>query len=108
MLAFLLLFASLTGTWTFDVQTDAGTGSPTFVLKQDGEKLSGTYSGQLREAPVTGTVKGDDFAIEFKIDAGGQDLVARYTGAVQKDGTLKGKVALGTLAQGTFTATRKQ
>jgi len=32
----------LTGKWLFNVQTDAGSGTPTVTLKQDGEKLTGT------------------------------------------------------------------
>jgi hypothetical protein len=49
----------ITGKWTFTVQTDAGSGTPTVTLKQDGEKLTGHYSSQnLGEADLTGTVKG--------------------------------------------------
>ena len=58
--------ADVTGTWAFQVETGAGTGTPTMTFKQDGEKLSGHYSGQLGEAPLTGTIKGN--AIEFTID----------------------------------------
>ncbi|MFV8227053.1 hypothetical protein ACNKXV_13975, partial [Christiangramia aquimixticola] len=69
LLFFLLIFAfgffaqaqtkiDLTGTWTVDVQTDMGSGNPTFVLKQEGEKITGTYSGSLGDSQVTGTLKG--------------------------------------------------
>ena len=48
----------VTGKWVFTVQTDAGSGTPTVTLKQEGEKLSGHYSSQnLGEAELTGTVK---------------------------------------------------
>ena len=44
----------VTGKWTFTVQTDAGGGTPTVTLKQDGEKLTGHYSSQnLGEADLT-------------------------------------------------------
>lgn len=108
MLAAVLLFASLTGAWVFDVQTDAGSGSPTFTFKQDGEKLTGRYSGQLGEAEVQGTVKGDSFTFEFTIEQGGQGGKIVYTGAILADGRLKGRVSLAGLAEGTFTARRKQ
>ena len=52
--------ADVTGTWIMAVETGAGSGSPTFVLVQKGEALSGSYKGQLGEAQVTGSVKGDD------------------------------------------------
>jgi len=49
--------ADLTGTWTAAVVLDAGSGNATFTFKQTGEQLSGTYSGTLGEAKVSGTVK---------------------------------------------------
>jgi hypothetical protein len=109
LLAFILLAASLfgadlTGSWTFEVETDAGSGSPTFVLKQDGEKLTGTYAGALGNAEVTGTVKANRITIEF--EASGAKVV--YEGTIEENGTLKGTVDLGGQAKGTFTAARRK
>ena len=100
------LCADISGTWQFDVQTDQGSGSPTFVLKQDGEKLTGTYSGLLGRAGVRGTVKGDDVVIEFEGDAGGEKATVRYTGKLEGDSKMKGKVSLAGFS-GTFTGVRK-
>lgn len=97
----------MTGTWLGDVQTDAGSGTPTFVLKQEGDKLSGTYSGQLGESKLTGTVKGSDVEFGFSISQGGDSISVKYAGQVQADGTMKGNVTLGTLASGTWTAKKK-
>jgi hypothetical protein len=96
----------VTGTWTFQVESSAGSGTPTMTFKQDGEKLSGHYSGQLGEAPLAGTVKGT--AIEFTIDISleGNTIHIVYAGAVEKD-ALKGTVKLGDLGEGTFTAKKK-
>ncbi|HEY9447153.1 MAG TPA: hypothetical protein VIQ62_08780 [Burkholderiales bacterium] len=94
--------ANVTGEWDFTVETQAGTGSPHFSLKQDGTALSGTYKGQLGEAPVSGTVKGNDVTISFKVNAQGTDLAITYSGTVEGD-TIKGKVSLGELGEGTFT-----
>jgi len=102
-----LLAADVTGTWTFAVQTSAGSGSPTFVLKQDGEALGGTYSGALGEAKVTGTVKGNDVYITFTVDAGGDTAKVEYTGVLDGDKKIKGKVKMGTFAEGTFTGEKK-
>lgn len=52
-----LLGADVNGTWNAKVETDAGSGTPVFVLKQSGEKLSGTYSGALGETQVSGSGK---------------------------------------------------
>src|ERR1700742_5395315 len=98
--------ADVTGTWIMQVQTGAGSGSPTFILVQKGEALSGSYKGQLGEAQVTGTVKGDDVTIEYKVDGQAGSLAVKYTG--KTDGkTMSGKVSLGQLGEGTFTGTKQ-
>jgi hypothetical protein len=96
----------VTGTWAVEVVMDAGSGSPTFVFKQDGEKLTGRYSGQLGEAPVTGTIKGG--AIEFALDADvqGTALHIVYSG-VADNGAMKGTVKFGDFGNGTFTGKKK-
>ena len=54
---------NVTGDWTFNVQTDQGSGTPAISFKQDGETLTGTYVGTFGSANLKGTVKGT--AIEF-------------------------------------------
>ena len=93
--------ANVAGEWDFSVETQAGTGTPHFSLKQDGSNVTGHYKGQLGEAPVTGTVKGNELTINFKVNAQGSDLAITYTGTVDGD-TIKGKVVLGELGEGTF------
>jgi len=94
--------ANVAGEWDFTVETQAGTGTPHFSLKQDGSNVTGTYKGQLGEAPVTGSVKGNELTINFKVNAQGTDLAITYTGTV--DGSsIKGKVSLGKIGEGSFT-----
>jgi hypothetical protein len=96
--------ADLSGTWNATVQTTGGNGSPTFVLKQEGEKLTGTYAGTLGNAAVTGTVKGDDVTLEF--DVSGTKVT--YTGKIDSTGKkIEGTCDYGGQASGTFTATKK-
>ena len=98
----------VTGQWTFTVQTDAGGGTPTVTLKQDGEKLTGHYSSQnLGEADLTGSVKGQEIKFTFNADAQGTSLTVTYTGTIENKDSMKGSVDLGGLAQGTFTAKRQ-
>ena len=94
--------ANVAGEWDFTVETQAGTGTPHFSLKQDGSNVTGTYKGQLGEAPVTGSVKGNELTINFKVNAQGTDLAITYSGTVEGD-AIKGKVSLGELGEGTFT-----
>ena len=97
---------NVTGEWTFNVQTDQGGGTPTITFKQDGEKLTGKYAGQLGNADLTGTVKGNAIHFTFTIDAGGQQAPVTYDGTVEKN-TMKGKLDIGGMVTGTFTATKK-
>ena len=96
----------VTGKWAFNVETAAGSGTPTMTFKQDGEKLTGHYSGQLGESDLTGSVKGAEVSFTFNVDAGGTAIKATYTGTAEKD-TMKGKVVLEGLGDGTFTAKRQ-
>src|SRR5215467_7987563 len=87
-----LLAVDLTGTWNAKVDLGTQQGSPTFVLNQEGSKLTGTYSGALGEAPVTGTIKGSDVTLDF--EASGAKI--HYAGKVDKDGTkMEGTVDYG-------------
>src|SRR5437773_11827571 len=98
----------VSGTWAFTVQTDAGSGTPTVTLKQDGEKLTGHYSSAtLGEADLTGSVKGKEIKFSFTADAQGTSLQVAYTGTIEDKDSMKGAVDLGGLAQGTFTAKRQ-
>ena len=101
--------ASLTGTWS--VALDLGTinATPTMVLKQEGEKLTGEYvSQQYGKFPLTGTVKGPDVTISFAMNVEGTALNVTYTGKVDKDGSIAGTVNLGDMMNGTFSATKNK
>ena len=95
-----------TGEWAFEVQTDQGSGSPTITFKQGGEKLTGKYAGQLGNADLTGTVKGNAIRFTFTVDAQGQQAPVTYEGTVEKT-TMKGKLDIGGMVSGTFTAKKK-
>jgi hypothetical protein len=95
----------ITGNWAFEVELGGMQGAPEFMLKQDGEKLTGKYKGQFGEADVTGMIKGEEFEFSFEIQDGAK---AVYTGTVEKDGTLKGKADYAGQASGTWTGKRKK
>ena len=97
----------ISGKWIFNVETDAGGGSPTFVFKQAGEKLSGTYTGTFGTAELTGTVKGD--VIEFSFEAMVLDQKGKvvYTGKIDAAGKMKGEVEFTGLGKGTWTGTKQ-
>jgi len=96
----------VTGEWAFTVTTDQGAGNPVITFKQDGEKLTGKYAGQLGNADLTGTVKGSAIHFTFTLDVQGQQAPVTYDGTVEKN-TMKGKMDIGGMVNGTFTATKK-
>jgi hypothetical protein len=102
----LAMAADVTGTWNVTVEIQGNTGTPTFVLKQDGEKLTGTYSGMLGDAPVTGTIKGDQVEWSFDVKSDQVSGKVTYRGTVS-GAKMSGKLSLGDLGEGTWTATRK-
>ncbi len=105
LLAFTALAADISGTWEFTVETAQGNGSPTFEFKQDGEKLSGTYSGMFGKAPISGTVKGD--VVEFTFEVPNLDGKIHYKGTLEGATRMKGEVEYGDVGTGTFTAKKK-
>jgi len=97
----------VSGKWAFQVETSAGTGNPTIELKQEGEKLTGHYTGQLGEADLTGTVKGKDITFTFTANIQGYSLKTTYTGTIETKDSLKGSLTIAGLGDGTFTAKRQ-
>jgi len=97
----------VSGNWTFEVTTDSGSGTPTFVLKQDGQTVTGRYSGLFGEAPVTGTIKGS--AVELILNISIQETPVRvvYAGVAADNSSMKGTVTYGDVATGTFTGKKK-
>jgi hypothetical protein len=99
----------LTGTWNVTVELPNMTATPSVVLKQEGDKLSGDYvSAQYGKFPIAGTVKGTDVSFSFAMNVEGNGLNVTYTATVDKDGALKGSVSYGDMMSGTFSASRKK
>jgi len=98
--------AKVAGVWSFSVELAVGTGHPTVTLKQEGEKITGTYDGRYGPAPLEGTVK--DRKIEFTVSmtAEGTAVTGVFTGTVQDDG-MTGTVDFDGAGDGTWTAVKK-
>ena len=98
----------VTGKWLMEVTTETGTTTPNVTLKQTGEKLAGHYSSEtLGEADVTGTIKGQALEFSFAVDMGGQAINVVYTATVDSPSTMKGKISIPGLAEGTFSAKKQ-
>ena len=96
--------ANMAGTWNMFVETPSGqTGAPNFVVKQEGDVLSGWYEGAFGEADITGKVTGNSFVIEFM--SGTSKMV--YTGTVTGN-TCEGNIDFGGQGTGTFEGKRRK
>ncbi len=83
---------NISGDWGFVVETDQGTGEPSFSLKQEGNMLTGSYTGLLGEQKVKGRVRGNRVTIRFGAEYDGQPIECTYTGKITGFGTMKGTV----------------
>jgi len=79
-----LCAADVAGTWKASVETPNGTFESTFVFKVDGNKLSGTVSSPMGEAPISdGKVDGDDVSFAVTRSRDGQEFKLTYKGKVK-------------------------
>ena len=98
------LYADLTGKWAFAVVTENGTGTPTVVLKQEGEKLTGTYeSTRMGVRNLEGTVKNDSLRFALK----GGEVELQFVGVVVDKNNLRGVLDMGGQGGAAFTAVRQ-
>ncbi len=96
---------NIAGNWQLTVESAMGKRSPTLVLQQQGNALTGTYTGGFGTAPVTGNVNGSNFTFSFTARAMMREMHVTYEGKVTGN-TMAGaiKAAMG---EGTFTGVRK-
>lgn len=97
----------LTGKWAFKVVTANGTGTPAVTLKQDGDKVTGSYeSNALGTRSLSGTVKGDSLTFTLSASPGGEAVLLTYEAAIVTADSLNGYVDFGGMGGATFTAVR--
>lgn len=100
---------SVAGKWAMTLETSMGTGTPALDLKQDGEKITGTYTGRYGTFALEGTIKGR--AIEFAVtmSAEGQAVTINFTGEVAEDGrSMRGTAVLDQLGEATWSAVKEK
>jgi hypothetical protein len=99
---------NVTGKWSMTLEMSMGTGTPALDLKQEGEKITGTYTGRYGTSALEGTLK--ERAIEFSVtmNAEGQSVTLSFGGEVSADGqTMKGQATLGELGDATWSAKKE-
>jgi hypothetical protein len=100
---------NIAGKWTMTLELEIGTSTPAIEFKQDGEKLTGTYTSTRYGAfELHGTIPADrKLAFTVNLDAEGQAVTMSFTGEVLADGTaMGGKVDIEGLGEGSWSAKR--
>ena len=96
----------VSGNWDLKVESAQGTATPSIVLKQQDEKLTGTYKGRMGESSLKGTIKEGKIRFSVTLKFRDQEFVVIYNGTVQ-GGSMSGTVQFGDSSSGKWTAARK-
>jgi hypothetical protein len=85
--------ADITGTWELTIyyQPDDSDYLATYILKQDGEKITGTYHGLLGPADVTGTIKANAVTLTVTVQSL-TPVTAHFSGKVTAATKMSGTV----------------
>lgn len=98
---------NVSGKWIMSLELEMGTATPALVLKQDGEKITGTYTGRYGTFALTGTLKERAISFGFKMNADGTEVNMSFAGEVAADAeTMKGRAELEGLGEAAWTARR--
>jgi hypothetical protein len=99
---------SIAGKWAMSLDISGmGAATPTLDLRQEGEKISGTYTGRYGTYPLQGTLKDRKLNFAFTMNAEGTDVTMSFAGEVTEDGSLKGTAEIPGLGSATWTAKRQ-
>ena len=82
--------ANVAGTWEMTSQGPRGTRTQTLTISQDGTTIKGAMKGQRGEAPLEGSVTGNNVSFSVKRDTPNGTFTVEYTGTVEGD-SMKGK-----------------
>lgn len=99
----------VTGRWMLAVVTDNGTGYPVLELKQEGERVTGTYtSNAMGSRTISGTVRGDTLSFVLSASGAGEGMVLTYTAHIVTADSLNGAVDFAGQGGARFTGKRQR
>jgi hypothetical protein len=100
---------TLTGNWAMAIEIQGTTATPALELVQDGEKISGTYSGRYGKFQVAGTLKGRALQFTFTMNAEGTEVLMTFKGEVAVDfQSMKGEADMAGAGEASWSAKRVQ
>lgn len=90
----------LAGKWQVSLEMEVGTAAVVMEFKQDGEKLTGTYTGRYGAYPFVGTMKGRTLDFVVTINAEGTETKMHFIGDLSPTGdAIKGTAHLGGMGE---------
>ena len=98
--------AKVAGKWNVTLQLESITGHPVILLKQDGEKLTGTYeSVRYGQSELKGSIKEKEIEFSVSFVAEGMQTQGVFGGTVDGD-TMSGNCSFEGAGDGTWSASR--
>lgn len=92
--------AQVAGKWQVSLEMEVGTAAVVMEFKQDGEKLTGTYTGRYGAYPFVGTIKNRALDFVVTINAEGTETKMHFIGELSAAGdVIKGSANLGGMGE---------
>ena len=99
---------NVAGKWAMTLEMSMGAATPALELKQDGEDLTGTYTGRYGTFELQGSLKGHVIVFSFTMSAEGQAVTMSFEGEVSSDAqSMKGTASLADMGDATWSAKRQ-
>jgi seryl-tRNA(Sec) selenium transferase len=97
--------ASVAGNWAATIHYLRGTGDQRFVLKQDGNKVTGEHHGEIYNATFQGTVHAGQIALTSVLPVTGYPITCDFKGKVDGN-NMSGTLNMGEYGEVTWEAIR--
>jgi hypothetical protein len=98
---------NVSGVWHVTVKMPSGTINPILVLKQEGEKLTGTYKASERDLPLIGTIRGNEILFSYYANYPKQEFEVKFAGKLEGQNSMKGKATLGKIGEAPWMAKKQ-
>ena len=98
---------NVTGVWDTTLESPQGPMQVVTTFKQEGEKITGTQTSPMGEAPLEGTVVGNEIKFTIKIDMQGQQAIISFTAKIEAD-AMTGTFDFAGMGTGNWSAKKKQ
>lgn len=96
----------VSGAWDATLESPQGPFQVVTTFKQEGEKVTGTQASPMGEAPLEGTVTGNELKFTITIDMQGQQAVITFTAKVEGD-SMTGTFDFAGMGTAAWTAKKK-